>query len=106
MTLLRYGVNEGITVNEYFQTTNPHIYAIGSICHSNTMSKYPYKRLGSIILSHAFKQRKKELIFPYALLKTIPEILVFGKNKKEFKAPISDIKTIHISCGKLYMRNV
>jgi pyruvate/2-oxoglutarate dehydrogenase complex dihydrolipoamide dehydrogenase (E3) component len=92
-------------VNEYFQTNNPHIFAIGSACSNSAACKYPPKKLGSLIIGLAFKNKKKDILFPYFLLHSFPEILAFGLHKKEIKLS-KDVKKYKFSHGKFYMRGV
>lgn len=101
----KYKFDEGIIVNECFQTNNPHIFAIGSACSNSAACKYPPKKLGSLIVGLAFKNKKKEILFPYFLLHSFPEILAFGLHKKEIKL-IKDLKTYKFSHGKFYIRGV
>jgi len=72
-----------MSVNEFFQTSVPHIYAAGDVIGFPALASTSMEqgRLASCHMFGAYCQSKKETI-PYGVY-TIPEISVVGKTEEE-----------------------
>jgi NAD(P) transhydrogenase len=75
-----------ITVNEFFQTSVPHIYAAGDVIGFPALASTSMEqgRLASCHMFGAYCQSRKETV-PYGIY-TIPEISVVGKTEAELTA--------------------
>ncbi len=72
-----------LKVNEYFQTNNPNIYAVGDVIGFPSLASTSMEQ-GRLAACHAFDipaQHTPEL-FPYGIY-TIPEISTVGRNEEE-----------------------
>lgn len=72
-----------ILVNEFFQTTNPKVYAIGQVCDSKQFLKTTYLN-GVSVIDHILKiahMPKQELIV--RSLNSFPEVAAFGLNESQ-----------------------
>ncbi len=81
---VKYDERKGVQVNDYLQTSNPHIYAAGDIC-------FPYKfthtadALARIVIQNALflgRKKTKALKIPWCTY-TDPEIAHVGMYEKE-----------------------
>lgn len=72
-----------IEVNEYFQTTQPHIYAVGDIIGNPALAASAFAQ-GRLAAAHAFgvTNSKFPQIFPYGIY-TIPEISSVGADDSD-----------------------
>ncbi|HEX8833563.1 MAG TPA: Si-specific NAD(P)(+) transhydrogenase [Abditibacteriaceae bacterium] len=105
LNLEAVGVKTGkrgvIEVNEYYQTSVPHIYAAGDVIGFPALASTSMEQ-GRIAAVHAFNlEHKTRLasIFPYCIW-TIPEVAVVGLNEEECLA-----KGIEYEVGRAYYRN-
>src|SRR4029453_10338086 len=75
-----------IAVNEFFQTSVPHIYAAGDVIGFPALASTSMEqgRLGSCYIFGAYCHSRKESI-PFGVY-TIPEISVVGKTEEELTA--------------------
>lgn len=75
-----------ITVNQNFQTTVPHIYAVGDIIGAPALASTAMVQ-GRQAACHAFglDEERKDLPIPYGIY-TIPEIALVGKTEEELSA--------------------
>ncbi|MBI2447655.1 MAG: mercury(II) reductase [Candidatus Omnitrophica bacterium] len=77
--------NGFIKVNEYLQTTKPHIYAAGDIIGAPWLETIAAKE-GNIAVQNAFKDSKIEMSFaniPYAVF-TSPQVASVGMKEAEY----------------------
>ena len=81
---VKYDTRAGVFVNEYLQTTNPHIYAAGDIC-----SKYKFTHaadaMARIVIQNALffgRSKASALTIPWCTY-TDPEIAHVGMYEKE-----------------------
>ena len=72
-----------ITVNEYYQTVVPHIYAVGDVIGFPSLASTSMEQ-GRLSACHAFGVPAKSVpeLFPYGIY-TIPEISTVGRNEEE-----------------------
>lgn len=72
-----------VTVNEYFQTAIPHIYAVGDVIGFPSLASTSMEQ-GRLASCHAFGKETKSIpeLFPYGIY-TIPEISIVGKTEEE-----------------------
>ncbi len=72
-----------ITVNEHYQTSNPHIYAVGDIIGFPSLASTSMEQ-GRLAACHAFGVAATSVpaLFPYGIY-TIPEISMVGKTEEE-----------------------
>jgi pyruvate/2-oxoglutarate dehydrogenase complex dihydrolipoamide dehydrogenase (E3) component len=91
---VEYDERKGVTVNDYLQTTNPHIYAVGDAC-----LKYKFTHTADasarIVLQNAlfFRSRKlSSLVIPWCTY-TDPEIAHVGLYEADAKEQGIDIVT-------------
>jgi NAD(P) transhydrogenase len=73
-------------VNEHFQTSQPHIYAVGDVIGFPSLASTSMEQ-GRLAASHAFGVETKSFphLFPYGIY-TIPEISMVGKTEQELTA--------------------
>ncbi|HUA53157.1 MAG TPA: Si-specific NAD(P)(+) transhydrogenase [Candidatus Sulfotelmatobacter sp.] len=72
-----------ITVNGTYQTSQPHIYAVGDVIGFPSLASTSMEQ-GRIAVCHAFSQKCDAMpgLFPYGIY-TIPEISTVGRNEEE-----------------------
>ena len=72
---------KGVTINDTFQTTNPHIYAAGDICSAYQFTHAADFMARSVVKNALFKGRAKHssLIIPWSTY-TSPELAHVGLN--------------------------
>jgi NAD(P) transhydrogenase len=72
-----------LTVNEHFQTAQPHIYAVGDVIGFPSLASTSMEQ-GRLAACHAFNTAAECVpsLFPYGIY-TIPEISTVGKNEEE-----------------------
>lgn len=72
-----------IKVNEHYQTSNPHIYAVGDIIGFPSLASTSMEQ-GRLAACHAFGVAATSVpaLFPYGIY-TIPEISMVGKTEEE-----------------------
>ena len=72
-----------LTVNEYFQTSVPNIYAVGDVIGFPSLASSSMEQ-GRLAANHAFDDDKRTLseFFPYGIY-SIPEISTVGKTEEE-----------------------
>jgi NAD(P) transhydrogenase len=72
-----------LKVNEHYQTSQPHIYAVGDVIGFPSLASTSMEQ-GRLAMCHAFGQPCKSVpeLFPYGIY-TIPEISTCGKNESE-----------------------
>jgi NAD(P) transhydrogenase len=72
-----------LTVNEQFQTSQPHIYAVGDVIGFPSLASTSMEQ-GRLAACHAFNTAAEcaPSLFPYGIY-TIPEISTVGKNEEE-----------------------
>ena len=72
-----------LTVNENYQTSVPHIYAVGDLIGFPSLASTSLEQ-GRLAACHAFgvPARSVPELFPYGIY-TIPEISIVGKNEQE-----------------------
>jgi NAD(P) transhydrogenase len=72
-----------LVVNEHYQTTVPHIYAVGDVIGFPSLASTSMEQ-GRLAACHAFgvEARAVPELFPYGIY-TIPEISMVGKNEEE-----------------------
>ncbi len=70
-------------VNEFYQTAQPHIYAVGDIIGFPALASTSMEQ-GRLAACHAFgvEAKSKPELFPYGIY-TIPEISMVGKSEEE-----------------------
>ncbi len=75
-----------LTVNEYYQTKTPHLYAVGDIIGFPSLASTSMEQ-GRLATCHAFGVEAKSVpeLFPYGIY-TIPEISMVGRNEEELTA--------------------
>jgi NAD(P) transhydrogenase len=73
----------GIDVNEHFQTSVPHIYAVGDVVGFPSLASTSMEQ-GRLAACHAFgvKTESSPALFPYGIY-TIPEISFVGRSEEE-----------------------
>jgi len=79
-----------IEVNDYFQSTVPHIYAVGDLIGRPALAATGMEQ-GRMATMHAFGERTPEMAnnMPMAIY-TIPELSYVGKTEKELQAEGTD----------------
>ena len=90
-----------ITVDGNYQTSQPHIYAVGDVIGFPSLASTSMEQ-GRIAASHAFGQKFDHMpeLFPYGIY-TIPEISTVGRNEEELtKAGVP------YEVGKAYYREI
>jgi NAD(P) transhydrogenase len=72
-----------ISVNEYYQTTQPHIYAVGDVIGFPSLASVSMEQ-GRIAAAHAFGVQAitNPEVYPYGIY-TIPEISFIGKTEEQ-----------------------
>ncbi len=72
-----------IRVNEYFQTTRPHIYAAGDVIGFPSLASTSMEQ-GRLAACHAFglKEVQRPELLPYGIY-TVPEISMVGENESQ-----------------------
>jgi len=72
-----------LKVNDFYQTSSPHIYAVGDIIGFPSLASTSMEQ-GRLAACHAFgvEARSKPELFPYGIY-TIPEISMVGKSEEE-----------------------
>jgi NAD(P) transhydrogenase len=72
-----------MVVNEYYQTENPDIYAVGDVIGFPSLASTSMEQ-GRLAACHAFGLEAESIpeLFPYGIY-TIPEISFVGKNEQE-----------------------
>ena len=90
-----------LTVNEYYQTTVPHIYAAGDVIGFPALASTSMEQ-GRLASAHAFKAEQSTLpkVMPYGIY-TIPEISTVGKNEEELTA-----EGIPYEVGRAFYREI
>jgi NAD(P) transhydrogenase len=90
-----------ITVNEYFQTTVPHIYAVGDVVGFPSLASVSMEQ-GRLATCHAFGMLCKSVpaLFPYGIY-TIPEISYVGQTEEELTE-----KGVPYEVGKAHYREI
>ncbi len=90
-----------ISVNPHFQTSKPHIYAVGDVVGSPALASTSMEQ-GRIAAAHAFGAQDQAMSknFPYGIY-TIPEISMVGPTEEEIKA-----KGIDYIVGRAFYREV
>lgn len=72
-----------IFVNEFFQTSQPKIYAIGQVCNSRQFSKTAYSN-GIVAVNHILQKPAKETNDVLVRsLNTIPDVASFGLTEEQ-----------------------
>ncbi|MEM9185786.1 MAG: mercuric reductase [Planctomycetota bacterium] len=91
---VEYGKRAGVMVNDYFQTTNPKIYAAGDVCSPSSMSgpaKFTHAAdfMARAVVANALftplgvgKRKASDLVVPWATY-TSPELAHVGLNEKQ-----------------------
>jgi NAD(P) transhydrogenase len=90
-----------ITVDRNYQTSVPHIYAVGDVIGFPSLASTSMEQ-GRIAVCHAFGQQADTMpeLFPYGIY-TIPEISTVGRNEEELtKAGVP------YEVGKAYYREI
>jgi NAD(P) transhydrogenase len=90
-----------ITVDRNYQTSVPHIYAVGDVIGFPSLASTSMEQ-GRIAVCHAFGQKADTMpeLFPYGIY-TIPEISTVGRNEEELtKAGVP------YEVGKAYYREI
>ncbi len=90
-----------ITVDGNYQTSQPHIYAVGDVIGFPSLASTSMEQ-GRIAVCHAFGQKCDHMpdLFPYGIY-TIPEISTVGRNEEELtKAGVP------YEVGKAYYREI
>ncbi|MBI3513956.1 MAG: Si-specific NAD(P)(+) transhydrogenase [Proteobacteria bacterium] len=90
-----------ITVDGNYQTSQPHIYAVGDVIGFPSLASTSMEQ-GRIAASHAFGEKAESMpeLFPYGIY-TIPEISTVGRNEEELtKAGVP------YEVGKAYYREI
>jgi len=79
-------VDGWITVNDHYQTSQPHIYAVGDLIGRPALASTGMEQ-GRMAVEHAFNVTKMELArnMPMAIY-TIPELSSVGRTERELKA--------------------
>lgn len=95
-----YDEKEGVIVNDYLRTTNPHVYAAGDVC-----SAYKYTHTAEaaarIVVKNALflgRQKFSSLIIPWCTY-TDPEIAHVGMYEHEAKEKGIEVQTITVPLG-------
>jgi NAD(P) transhydrogenase len=72
-----------LKVNEHYQTSQPHIYAVGDVIGFPSLASTSMEQ-GRLAACHAFDVKAESVpaLFPYGIY-TIPEISTVGKNEEE-----------------------
>ena len=72
-----------IRVNEYFQTTRPHIYAVGDVIGFPSLASTSMEQ-GRLATCHAFgvEEVQRPELLPYGIY-TVPEISMVGENETQ-----------------------
>jgi NAD(P) transhydrogenase len=72
-----------LKVNEHYQTSIPHIYAVGDVIGFPSLASTSMEQ-GRLAVCHAFQVPAKAVpeLFPYGIY-TIPEMSMVGKNEEE-----------------------
>ncbi len=72
-----------LKVNEFYQTAQPHIYAVGDVIGFPSLASTSMEQ-GRLAVSHAFGQRVNSFpeLFPYGIY-SIPEISMCGRTEEE-----------------------
>jgi len=92
---------QGVTVNDHLQTTNPNIYAAGDICHKHKFT-HAADATSRIVIRNAllgflpFKAKASKLVMPWCTY-TDPEIAHVGKYPDELKSAGVAFETVSIS---------
>lgn len=78
-------VDGWITVNDYYQTSQPHIYAVGDLIGRPALASTGMEQ-GRLAVEHAFESTAPELAknMPMAIY-TIPELSSLGKTERQLK---------------------
>lgn len=80
---IKVGARGKLIVNEYFQTTQPHIYAAGDVIGFPALASTSAEQ-GRLSICHAFKieTEKIDRLLPYGIY-SIPEIAIIGQHEQE-----------------------
>lgn len=72
-----------LQVNEFFQTSQPHIYAVGDVIGFPSLASTSFEQ-GRLAAGHAFdlKGESNSMKFPYGIF-TIPEISTVGETEED-----------------------
>lgn len=99
---VKYDQRAGVVVNDYLQTTNPHIYAAGDVCLKNKFTHMAEAAARIVIQNALFLGRKRvrALTIPWCTY-TDPEVAHVGVNEAEaarlglqiqtFSKPLSEV---------------
>jgi NAD(P) transhydrogenase len=90
-----------ISVNESYQTSVPHIYAVGDVVGFPSLASTSMEQ-GRLAACDAFKADAHSVaaLFPYGIY-TIPEISIVGKNEEQLTA-----EGVPYEVGKAYYREI
>ena len=80
---VEYSDREKLTVNEYYQTSKDHIYAVGDVIGFPALASTSMEQ-GRLAACHAFGEPTNSIpeLFPYGIY-TVPEISMVGKTEKQ-----------------------
>jgi NAD(P) transhydrogenase len=90
-----------LKVNEFYQTSVPHIYATGDVIGFPSLASISMEQ-GRLAACHAFGVKAESVpqLFPYAIY-TIPEISMVGRNEEELTE-----KDVPYEVGKAQYREI
>jgi pyruvate/2-oxoglutarate dehydrogenase complex dihydrolipoamide dehydrogenase (E3) component len=101
-----YDHRQGVIVNDYLQTTNPHIYAAGDIC-MNWKFTHAADAAARIVIKNTLfspfglgRSPLSGLVMPWVTY-TDPEIAHVGLTEQEAQARGFEVTTIHIPMSKV-----
>ncbi|HEY3131565.1 MAG TPA: mercuric reductase [Acidobacteriota bacterium] len=94
---VKYEPGKGVHVNDYLQTTNPHIYAAGDVCLPHKFTHTAEAAARIVVQNALFLGRKKvsTLIIPWCTY-TDPEIAHVGLHEREAREKGIPIRTFFV----------
>jgi pyruvate/2-oxoglutarate dehydrogenase complex dihydrolipoamide dehydrogenase (E3) component len=103
---VKYDPRQGVTVNDYLQTTNPRIYAAGDICMSWKFTHAADAAARIVIKNTLFapfglgRSKLSDLVMPWVTY-TDPEVAHVGMYEHQAKDQGIETDTIKISLGEV-----
>jgi pyruvate/2-oxoglutarate dehydrogenase complex dihydrolipoamide dehydrogenase (E3) component len=88
---------KGVTVNDFLQTTNPHIYAAGDVCGSYQFT-HAADEMARIVLRNALffgRERLTRRVIPWCTY-TEPEVARVGLSARQAASQSLAVRTIHV----------
>jgi pyruvate/2-oxoglutarate dehydrogenase complex dihydrolipoamide dehydrogenase (E3) component len=81
---IEFDTNTGVKINDFMQTTNPYVYAVGDCCTKLQFTHMADAMARAVVKNAYFlgKVRHNELIVPRVTY-TEPEVAQVGRNKEE-----------------------